>query len=359
MAQGKRGFVDKIDFVTSIGHVSGGASRAELGVKTKGPTKLITDLALFEPDPVTKEMTVTSIHPGVTREQIQDNTGWKVAFAAKVAETPPPTRAGTRSAARTACPHQPCPFRGRVMATRDVFLCDAIRTPIGRYAGALAKGPRRRSCRGADQGADGASPQDRLEPARRGVLRLRHQAGEDNRNVARMALLLAGPARQRSGVTLNRLCASGLDAVGTAARAIRAGEIEFAIAGGVESMTRAPFVQGKAPEAFARSVEIYDTTIGWRFINPLMKQQYGVDSMPDTGENVAEEFQVTRADQDACALRSQQRAGKATASGLLRPGDRGGGNPRAVRARRSRSTGRTSPSRHHAGTAHQAENAVP
>jgi 3-oxoadipyl-CoA thiolase len=119
------------------------------------------------------------------------------------------------------------------------------------------------------------------------------------------------------GVTLNRLCASGLEAVGTAARAIRAGEIDFAIAGGVESMTRAPFVQGKAPEAFARTVEIFDTTIGWRFINPLMKSQYGVDSMPETGENVAEEMQITRADQDAFAIRSQQRAGKAIASGYL------------------------------------------
>ena len=144
-----------------------------------------------------------------------------------------------------------------------------------------------------------------------------NQAGEDNRNVARMALLLAGLPDSIPGVTLNRLCASGLDAVGSAARAIRSGEIEFAIAGGVESMTRAPFVMGKAQEAFSRSAEIFDTTIGWRFINPLMKQQYGVDSMPETGENVAEEFQVTRADQDAFAVRSQQRAGKAIASGFF------------------------------------------
>ena len=126
-----------------------------------------------------------------------------------------------------------------------------------------------------------------------------NQAGEDNRNVARMALLLAGMPESVPGQTLNRLCASGLDAVGAAGRAIRAGEIDFAIAGGVESMTRAPFVMGKAPEAFARSADIYDTTIGWRFINPLMKAQYGVDAMPETGENVAEEFQVSRADQDA------------------------------------------------------------
>src|SRR3989442_6716680 len=138
-----------------------------------------------------------------------------------------------------------------------------------------------------------------------------NQAGEDNRNVARMAALLAGLPDSVPGVTVNRLCASGLNAVGDAARAIRAGEIEFAIAGGVESMTRAPFVMGKAAEAFSRSAEVFDTTIGWRFVNPLMKQQYGVDSMPETGENVAEEFQVSRKDQDAFALRSQQRACKA------------------------------------------------
>jgi 3-oxoadipyl-CoA thiolase len=132
-----------------------------------------------------------------------------------------------------------------------------------------------------------------------------------------MALLLAGLPDSIPGMTVNRLCASGLDAVGGAARAIRSGEIEFAIAGGVESMTRAPFVMGKAQEAFSRSAEVFDTTIGWRFVNPLMKQQYGIDSMPETGENVAEEFQVTRADQDAFAVRSQQRAGKAIASGFF------------------------------------------
>ncbi len=144
-----------------------------------------------------------------------------------------------------------------------------------------------------------------------------NQAGEDNRNVARMALLLAGLPDSVPGLTVNRLCASGLNAVGDAARAIRAGEIDFAIAGGVESMTRAPLVMGKAQEAFQRSAEIHDTTLGWRFINPLMKQQYGVDSMAETGENVAEEYQVARADQDAFALRSQQRAGKAIASGYF------------------------------------------
>src|SRR5690606_9555473 len=144
-----------------------------------------------------------------------------------------------------------------------------------------------------------------------------NQAGEDNRNVARMATLLAGLPDSVPAQTLNRLCASGLDAVGAAGRAIRAGEIDFAIAGGVESMTRAPFVMGKAPVAFARSADIYDTTIGWRFVNPVLKKQYGVESMPETGENVAEEFQVSRADQDAFALRSQQRAAAAIAAGFF------------------------------------------
>jgi len=200
---------------------------------------------------------------------------------------------------------------------RDAFICDAARTPIGRYGGSLAK------VRTDDLGAVpikalvARNPKvdwEKLDDVYYGCA---NQAGEDNRNVARMALLLAGLPGSVPGVTLNRLCASGLEAVGTAARAIRAGEIDFAIAGGVESMTRAPFVQGKSQEAFSRSAEIYDTTIGWRFINPLMKQQYGVDSMPETGENVAEEFQVTRADQDAFALRSQQRAAAAEARGYF------------------------------------------
>ena len=144
-----------------------------------------------------------------------------------------------------------------------------------------------------------------------------NQAGEDNRNVARMSLLLAGLPDSIPGATINRLCASGMDAVGTAARAIATGEIDFAIAGGVESMSRAPFVMPKAESAFQRTAEVYDTTIGWRFINPLMKKQYGVDSMPETGENVAEDFKISREDQDAFALRSQQRAAKAQSSGFL------------------------------------------
>ena len=200
---------------------------------------------------------------------------------------------------------------------RDVFICDAVRTPIGRYGGALAP------VRADDLAAipirtlvarNPRADWEKLDDVYYGCA---NQAGEDNRNVARMALLLAGLPGSVSGVTLNRLCASGLEAVGTAARAIRAGEMEFAIAGGVESMTRAPFVQGKATEAFSRKAEIYDTTIGWRFINPLLKAQYGVDSMPETGENVAEDYQITRADQDAFALRSQQRAARAQAAGYF------------------------------------------
>ena len=201
--------------------------------------------------------------------------------------------------------------------TRDVFLCDAVRTPIGRYGGALAKVRTDDLAAVPIKALMARNPKVDWEKIEDVYYGCANQAGEDNRNVARMALLLAGLPGSVPGVTLNRLCASGLEAVGTVARAIRAGEMELAIAGGVESMTRAPFVQGKAQEAFSRQAEIYDTTIGWRFINPLMKQQYGVDSMPETGENVAEEFQVTRADQDAFALRSQQRAAKAMAAGYF------------------------------------------
>ena len=200
---------------------------------------------------------------------------------------------------------------------REVFLCDAARTAIGRYGGALAK------VRTDDLAAvpikalvarNAAADWDALDEVYLGCA---NQAGEDNRNVARMALLLAGLPDKVPGVTLNRLCASGMNAVGDAARAIRSGEIEFALAGGVESMTRAPLVMGKAETPFQRSNEMHDTTIGWRFINPLMKAQYGVDSMPDTGENVATEFQVSRKDQDGFALRSQQRAAQASAAGYF------------------------------------------
>jgi 3-oxoadipyl-CoA thiolase len=200
---------------------------------------------------------------------------------------------------------------------REVFICGGVRTPIGRYGGALAQ------IRTDDLGA---------VPIR--ALRLRHpkldwaeldevvlgcanQAGEDNRNVARMALLLAGLPESVPGVTVNRLCASGLNAIGDSARAIRCGEADLVIAGGVESMTRAPFVMGKAKEPFARTTEIADTTLGWRFVNPLIEAQYGTDSMAETGENVAEEYQVSRADQDAFALRSQQRAAAAGAAGYF------------------------------------------
>ncbi|MGE8166206.1 3-oxoadipyl-CoA thiolase [Paraburkholderia sp. NPDC080076] len=199
----------------------------------------------------------------------------------------------------------------------DAFICDAIRTPIGRYGGALK-----------DVRADdlGAVPIKALIERNPGVdwralddviYGCANQAGEDNRNVARMSALLAGLPTEAPGATINRLCGSGMDAVGTAARAIKAGEARLMIAGGVESMTRAPFVMGKATSAFSRQADIYDTTIGWRFINPLMKRQYGVDSMPETAENVAVEFSVSRADQDAFALASQQKAARAQQDGTL------------------------------------------
>jgi 3-oxoadipyl-CoA thiolase len=203
------------------------------------------------------------------------------------------------------------------MAHRDVFICDAARTPIGRYGGSLAKVRTDNLAAVPIKALMGRNTHVDWEKLDDVFFGCANQAGEDNRNVARMALLLAGLPASVPGVTLNRLCASGMDAIGTAARAIRAGEMDFAIAGGVESMTRAPFVQGKADEAFARKADIFDTTIGWRFINPLMKSQYGVDSMPETGENVAEEFQISRADQDAFALRSQQRAGEADSRGYF------------------------------------------
>jgi 3-oxoadipyl-CoA thiolase len=201
--------------------------------------------------------------------------------------------------------------------TRDVFLCDAVRTPIGRYGGALAK------VRADDLAAVPIRALVKRHPKvdwsalDEVVFGCANQAGEDNRNVARMALLLAGLPDCVPGITVNRLCASGLNAIGDAARAIRCGETEFAVAGGVESMTRAPLVMGKAQEAFPRGAEIHDTTLGWRFVNPVIKKQYGIDSMAETGENVAEEYQVSRGDQDAFALRSQQRAGKAMAAGYF------------------------------------------
>jgi 3-oxoadipyl-CoA thiolase len=200
---------------------------------------------------------------------------------------------------------------------REVFICDAARTAIGRYGGALSK-VRTDNLAAVPLKAlvarNSKADWSRLDEV---FLGCANQSGEDNRNVARMALLLAGLPDSIPGVTVNRLCASGLNAVGDAARAIRTGEMDFAIAGGVESMTRAPYVMGKATEAFSRSGEIFDTTLGWRFINPLMKKQYGVDSMAETAENVAQDFQVERKDQDAFALRSQQRAAAAITKGYF------------------------------------------
>ncbi|EAV44467.1 acetyl-CoA acetyltransferase [Roseibium aggregatum IAM 12614] len=199
----------------------------------------------------------------------------------------------------------------------EAFICDYIRTPIGRFGGALS------SVRADDLGA---IPLKALMERHQNMdwaaveevfFGCANQAGEDNRNVARMSLLLAGLPETVPGTTLNRLCGSGMDAVISAARAIKAGEMELAIAGGVESMSRAPFVMPKAETAFSRQNEIFDTTIGWRFVNPLMKKQYGIDSMPETGENVAEDYAVSREDQDAFALRSQDKAAAAQENGRL------------------------------------------
>ena len=202
----------------------------------------------------------------------------------------------------------------------EAYICAYIRTPIGRFGGALS------SVRTDDLGAVpiraliDANPGMDIEAVDEVIFGCANQAGEDNRNVARMSLLLAGLPVRVPGTTMNRLCGSGMDAVITAARAIKAGEAELVVAGGVESMSRAPFVMPKAETAFSRNAEIYDTTIGWRFVNPVMKAQYGIDSMPETGDNVAIEYEVSRADQDAFAVRSQARA--AAGAKVARPAAR-------------------------------------
>jgi len=197
----------------------------------------------------------------------------------------------------------------------EAFICDAIRTPIGRYGGAF------KDLRTDDLGAEplrallARHPGLDWQAVQEVIYGCANQAGEDNRNVARMSALLAGLPKEIGASTVNRLCGSGMDAVGTAARAIKAGEIDLVIAGGVESMTRAPFVMGKADNAFSRSATLYDTTIGWRFVNPKMQEQYGVDAMPETAENVAEDYKVSRADQDRFALASQLKAAAAQEAG--------------------------------------------
>src|ERR671919_2577863 len=199
----------------------------------------------------------------------------------------------------------------------EAFICDAVRTPIGRYAGALS------SVRADDLAAIpikalvDRNPNVDWSELDDVILGCANQAGEDNRNLARMAGLLAGLPDSSGGVTLNRLCGSGLDAVAMAARAIRGGESDLIIAGGSESMSRAPFVMAKATSAFDRNAEIYDTTIGWRFVNPKMRDAYGDDTMPSTAENVAQEYQISREDQDAFAVRSQDKAAAAQANGRL------------------------------------------
>ena len=200
---------------------------------------------------------------------------------------------------------------------KQAFICDAIRTPIGRFGGAL------KDMRADDLGALALRALQERNPTvdwsavNEVIFGCANQAGEDNRNVARMSLLLAGLPIDVPGVTINRLCGSGMDAVGTASRMIKSGEAGLVIAGGVESMTRAPFVMGKADSAFSRNAQIFDTTIGWRFVNPQMKALYGVDSMPETAENVATDYHISRADQDAFAVASQNKAAAAQASGVL------------------------------------------
>src|SRR6516162_3961167 len=239
--------------------------------------------------------------------------------------------AATRSRRPLKCRHRPGGFQLRPPTRRpwseivnsasetpaEAFICEAVRTPIGRYGGALA------AVRADDLAAIPIAallerqPSLDAEAIEDVFLGCANQAGEDNRNVARMAALLAGLPVSVPGATVNRLCGSGLDAVAIAARTIRSGEAQLAIAGGVESMSRAPFVMPKADSAFSRNAEIFDTTIGWRFINPRLKERFGVDSMPETGENVAAQFNIARADQDRFALRSQQRAGQAAARGFF------------------------------------------
>jgi acetyl-CoA acyltransferase len=200
----------------------------------------------------------------------------------------------------------------------EVFICDAVRTPFGRYGGSLSTirtddlaAMPMRALLERNSSVDWSAVDDVIYGCA-------NQAGEDNRNVARMALLLAGLPQGVPGATINRLCGSSMDAVGIAARAIKSGEADLMIAGGVESMTRAPFVMGKADSAFSRSAEIFDTTLGWRFVNPVMKAKYGIDSMPETAENVAEEYRVNRADQDAFSYRTQQRWAAAHAAGFFK-----------------------------------------
>ena len=245
---------------------------------------IVTDLAVLRVDKATGVLTIVECAPGISEEAVR---------------------------AKTAAPIAAQEIGG---VSQEAFVCDAVRTPIGRYGGALS------TVRGDDLAAVPLKiliERNELDPAAIDdvILGCANQAGEDNRNVARMAALLSGLPETVGGMTINRLCASGLDAVGTAARAIRSGDADLLLAGGVESMSRAPFVMPKADSAFSRNNAVFDTTIGWRFVNPRMKTAYGVDSMPDTGENVARDFQVSRADQDAFALRSQQRAGAAQARG--------------------------------------------
>ncbi len=322
MRQAPRSFVDKLDFVTSFGHGEGGEHRARIGLREQGSDQAghgSRGVRARSGEPGNDGR----LHPS-RGDPRTDRSQYRVAGAlcGQGRRDTEPDRAGTIRAARAQRSHR-TGARGSSLRSpamdgmREVFICDAVRTPIGRYGGALAK-VRTDDLAGVPiKALVKRNPDVDWSALDEVVLGCANQAGEDNRNVARMALLLAGLPDNVPGVTVDRLCASGLNAIGDAARAIKCGETEFAIAGGVESMTRAPLVMGKAQEAFQRSADVHDTTLGWRFINPLIKAQYGINSMAETGENVAEEYQVARADQDAFALRSQQRAARAIAAGYF------------------------------------------
>ena len=326
LRQNPRTFVEKLDFMTTVGMLRGGSSRQDLKVPGHGPQAVITDLGILEPEAESGELVLDPPPSGgVGRGR---DRGHQLATAGRgraqrdggalgEGARDPPRPGALREVER----RRADPGSRRSGLRRDfmpeAFLCDATRTPVGRYGGALA-GVRTDDLAAIPMRALlERNPNLDVSAIDDVVYGCANQAGEDNRNVARMALLLAGFPAEITGTTVNRLCGSGMDAIGIAARAIKAGEQDLVIAGGVESMSRAPFVMGKATAAFSRQAELFDTTIGWRFVNPLLEKQYGVDSMPETAENVAEEFEISREDQDRFAAWSQAKAEAAMANGNL------------------------------------------
>ncbi len=322
LKQSKRSFVDQLSFVTSSGFVEKPVTNPR--ARGRAQTMVVSDLCVMRSDPATHELQLIAVHPGVTVDQVRENTGWDLklayryprnstAFGRRAARSPRsaaanPCRAWRRHGSRV---------EGRQRSMEEAVICDGIRTPFGRLGGALS------SVRPDDLAAFclkslmQRSPQVSLEQIDDVILGCANQAGEDNRNVARMALLLAGLPETVPGTTVNRLCGSSMDAIAIASRAIRTGEMRAVVAGGVESMSRAPYVMGKPDAKFARNMKLEDTTLGWRFVNPAMAAAYGVDSMAETAENVAAEFGISRKDQDAFAFRSQRRAAAAADRGDL------------------------------------------